>query len=70
MVCSNYYFSIRLALFFLDLIRNPSALNLDELSEINKLDSMNDMFMNPEVTSETREYITGLWTCYTVVPTR
>lgn len=42
-------------LLFIDLVHNPSALNRDELGEINKLDSMNDMFMNPEVTSETRE---------------
>ena len=38
-----------------DLVRNPSALNRDELSEINKLDNLNDMFMNPEVTSETQD---------------
>ncbi|XP_028402537.1 uncharacterized protein LOC114525405 [Dendronephthya gigantea] len=38
-----------------DLVRNPSALNRDELNEINKLDNMNDMFMNPEVSSETQD---------------
>ena len=52
-------------MLFLDLVRNPSALNNDEVREINKLDNMNDMFMNPGVTSETRKkvksiYVTGL----------
>ena len=47
-----FYFCV---VFFSDLVRNPSALNRDEVNEINKLDNMNDMFMNPEVTSETRE---------------
>lgn len=42
---------------YADLVRNPSALNNDEVREINRLDNMNDMFMNPGVTSETRKQI-------------
>lgn len=49
------YFIIALCRSYADLVRNPSALNNDEVREINKLDNMNDMFMNPGVTSETRK---------------
>ena len=44
-----------LSKFRTDLVKNPTALNNDEASEISKLNNMNDAFLNPGVTSESRK---------------